>query len=117
MDLKAVSNYPGTPVCRAVLVRGLRWLHASLVGNELAELKSDPSVVGSLGNQSYDYVSIRFSVKYPAALRFAAKCLSRSVHANMDALDKPCRAIRTSQCTPHFTVPLLAITRNPRIAD
>ena len=58
MDLRAVSNCSDIPVCQAGLVGGLRWLHASLVGNELAELKSDPSVVGSLGNQSYDNVSV-----------------------------------------------------------
>jgi hypothetical protein len=53
-------------------------LHASLVGNELAELQSDPSVVGGLGNQSFDHVSMCFTLACNAALRFLASRLSRS---------------------------------------
>jgi hypothetical protein len=43
-----------------VIVGSLRWLHASLVCNELAELESNLSVVGGSGNDSCGVVSELF---------------------------------------------------------
>lgn len=54
MELGAVSKFRSIQGIGVLPYRwqGLRWLHASLVGNELAELESDLSVVRGLGNQS-----------------------------------------------------------------
>jgi hypothetical protein len=114
---RKVRNCSGVLLCPVVLLEGLRWLHASLVGNKLAELKSDPSVVGSLGNQSWNNVSMQFSLEYSTALRLAGDRVSRSNHADMAALDKPCRALWTCQCTRHFSLLAHTTTRNPHIAN